>query len=345
MDIVDKLCKAAIRGSEIDPDDALKLFEEGAERPLRIMAAASEIRRHFTGDAIGLCRVIHTLPDVTPKSRRRGLPSEQRGQSGGLGSRKTEAIVEEAVKALHAGVDRVGVFEGGDGIKTIRDWTEIKRAIKGISELDMKVCAAPGRIGDKEARALKQAGLDRYHHGFDMSPFLSLGSGGVPDSDADVRAVRAARSAGLTVCCSCPIGMGEGIRTRIAMAVMMRNLNVDGIAIQIRKSVAAEAPAAPPLSPLEILVTIAVFRFLLPGREIRLCQGMNSGLRQLFPLGLLAGADSLQADQGPIAPVRDMSPELEMIVDLGLRPTRDPVPECSCARKASKGPRFRKSGK
>ena len=59
MDIIEILKKRAIRSGDIGADDALRLFEEGAARPFRVMAAAAEIRRHFKGDAISLCSIIN----------------------------------------------------------------------------------------------------------------------------------------------------------------------------------------------------------------------------------------------------------------------------------------------
>jgi biotin synthase-like enzyme len=85
-----------------------------------------------------------------------------------------------------------------------------------------------------------------------------------------------------------------------------------------------------PLPPLEILMTIAVFRFLLPDRDIRLCGGKEKNLRQLMPLALVAGANSLMTGHYLTTAGRESSLDIEMIRDLGLRTTREPVTVCSC---------------
>jgi biotin synthase len=73
-----------------------------------------------------------------------------------------------------------------------------------------------------------------------------------------------------------------------------------------------------PLPPLEILLTIALFRFILADKEIKLCGGKERNLRQLLPLGLVAGCNSLMTGNYLTTTGRDTQLDLEMIRDLGL---------------------------
>jgi len=86
---------------------------------------------------------------------------------------------------------------------------------------------------------------------------------------------------------------------------------------------------APPLPPLEILLTIALFRFLLPDRDIRLCGGKERNLRQLLPLGLVAGANALMTGNYLTTTGRDSGLDWEMVRDLGLTPTGEAGPRRS----------------
>ena len=49
---------------------------------------------------------------------------------------------------------------------------------------------------------------------------------------------------------------------------------------------------------MEILMTIAVLRFMLPDKDIKLCGGKEKNLRQLLPLGIIAGTNSLTGVSG-----------------------------------------------
>jgi len=83
---------------------------------------------------------------------------------------------------------------------------------------------------------------------------------------------------------------------------------------------------------MEILMTIAVFRFLLPDKDIKLCGGKEKNLRQLLPLGIIAGANSLMTGNYLTTTGRAGKLDQEMIADLGLMPTREPD-ICQCGIK------------
>jgi biotin synthase len=91
-----------------------------------------------------------------------------------------------------------------------------------------------------------------------------------------------------------------------------------------------------PLPPLEILMTIAMFRFMLPTKDIKLCGGKEKNLRQLLPLGIVAGANSLMTGNYLTTTGRDSALDQEMIADLGLTATREYQPLCNCEMKARK---------
>jgi len=89
------------------------------------------------------------------------------------------------------------------------------------------------------------------------------------------------------------IGLGESIRHGLS-CLTLRDLGVDSVPVNILNPIkGTPLSQTPPLPPLEILMTIAVFRFLLPDQDIKLCGGKEKNLRQLLPLGLVAGANSL----------------------------------------------------
>ena len=85
-------------------------------------------------------------------------------------------------------------------------------------------------------------------------------------------------------------------------------------------------------------MTIALFRFLLPDRDIRLCGGKEKNLRQLLPLGIVAGANALMTGDYLTTEGRDSRLDLEMIADLGLTPTRQAQPRCTCATRTRRRP-------
>lgn len=332
MNIIDKYQARAIQRKDIGADGALRLFEEGAARPFRLMAAAAEIRRHFKGDEISLCGIINAKSGKCPENCAFCAQSAHHAaETASYPIKKASEIIEKSAAAGRAGAEMFGIVTSGKRIKAKREWAEIMRAIRGISDLGMKACASLGMIDTETARTLKNAGLYRYHHNLETSRSFFPRICTTHAYDEDVETVRAARAAGLSVCCGGIIGLGEGIRHRIELALTLRELNVDSVPVNILNPIrGTPLSRTPPLPPMEILMTIAVFRFLLPDRDIKLCGGKEKNLRQLLPLALMAGANSLMTGHYLTTTGRDTSLDIEMIRDLGLLATREPLPLCSC---------------
>ncbi|MCK5011504.1 MAG: biotin synthase BioB, partial [Deltaproteobacteria bacterium] len=74
----------------------------------------------------------------------------------------------------------------------------------------------------------------------------------------------------------------------------------------------------PSLPPLEILKTIALFRFILPEKDIRMCGGREISLRTLQPLMYLAGANGTMVGNYLTTSGRNPEVDLQEIRDLGF---------------------------
>jgi biotin synthase len=72
------------------------------------------------------------------------------------------------------------------------------------------------------------------------------------------------------------------------------------------------------LTPLEILKSAALFRFILPERDIRICGGREVGLRDLHPLIFWAGANGIMIGNYLTTKGRNHRADLQMIQDLKL---------------------------
>ncbi len=114
--------------------------------------------------------------------------------------------------------------------------------------------------------------------------------------------------------------MGESAGQRVEMAFALRQLGVDSVPLNFLNPIpGTRLEDAEPLPPLEILKTIALFRFVIPSADIRVCGGRERNLRALQPLMFVAGANCTVLGNYLTTPGRDSSEDLEMITDLGLR--------------------------
>ncbi|MDQ5987122.1 MAG: Biotin synthase [Syntrophus sp. SKADARSKE-3] len=339
MDIIEKYQKKAIKAKGLTATEALDLFIEGSGRPFRVLAAASEIREHFKGREIILCGIVNAKSGKCSENCAFCAQSSHYETDISAYPLKSAAqIVEEADEAGRGGAEMFGIVTSGKGIKSKKEWAEIFKAIEGINGLGMKACASLGMLDAEKAGALKAAGLFRYHHNLETARSYFSNICSTHDYEEDIETIRAAKAAGLTVCAGGLIGLGEGITHRIEMAETIRELGVESVPLNILNPIKGTPLArAIPLPPLEILMTVAMFRFMLPDRDIKLCGGKEKNLRQLLPLSIIAGANSLMTGNYLTTTGRNSALDQEMIADLGLRATREARPLCSCAAKAKKG--------
>ncbi len=339
MNIIDKFQKKAIKSKGLSTDEALDLFIEGSNHPYRVLAAASEIREHFKGKDIILCGIINAKSGKCSEDCAFCAQSSHYTTDAKTYPLQTAGqIVDEAREAMRGGAEMFGIVTSGKGIKSKKEWSEIFKAVEGINAIGMKPCASLGMLNAAKARELKAAGLFRYHHNLETSRSFFPQICTTHQYEEDTETVRAARDAGLSVCSGGLIGLGEGITHRIEMAETLRDLDVDSVPLNILNPIkGTPLGRATPLPPLEILMTIAMFRFMLPDKDIKLCGGKEKNLRQLLPLGIVAGANSLMTGNYLTTTGRDSALDQEMIADLGLRATREAQPLCTCASKAKKG--------
>jgi biotin synthase len=317
---IEKSKERALQKQWVCPEEAAELYRIGKGRPYHLFAAASEIRERFKGKKISLCGIVNA---------KSGRCSENCRFCAQSAHYKTEApvyplisedeIIAEARKAAESGAQFFGIVTSGKRISGRKEWAVIRKAVKGINDLGLKACVSPGIIDPQRAAELKEAGLFRYHHNLETSRSFFKNICSTHEYDEDIGAMLAAKEAGLSTCCGGLIGLGEDIGHRIELAVTLRELDVDSVPVNILNPIPGTPLAGSPSLPaMEILLTIAIFRFLLPEKDIKLCGGKEKNLRQLLPLGIIAGCNSLMTGNYLTTLGRNTALDLEMIRDLEL---------------------------
>src|SRR6185369_6872613 len=77
-----------------------------------------------------------------------------------------------------------------------------------------------------------------------------------------------------------------------------------------------------PLPPLELVKTVAVFRFIIPDKILKLSGGREANLRDLQSLAMLAGANGLIVGGYLTTGGQGVEKDLRMLLDVGLDPAR-----------------------
>jgi biotin synthase len=136
-----------------------------------------------------------------------------------------------------------------------------------------------------------------------------------------VRTIQFLKAAGIRICSGGIFGMGETRRHRVQMAFALKELGVDVVPMNFLNPIQGTPfEKLTPLAPLEILKTIAVYRFILPRKEIMVAGGREVNLRDLQPMIFVAGASATMIGNYLTTTGQDPKKDLQMIRDLGLDP-------------------------
>jgi len=317
--ILMKLRDKAINSADIDAGEAETLYNKGKKEPFLLIALASQIREHSKGKKISLCAIVNAKSGLCPENCGFCAQSIHHGTDAPVYPLiSSDEIVEKGKSAFESGARYFGIVTSGTRIDERSEWDVIYRSIAGLNKVGIRPCGSLGMLDREMAVNLKKAGLFRYHHNLETSRSFFDNICSTHDYNEDIETVKTAKEAGLSVCSGGIIGLGEKMEHRIELAMTLRELDVDSVPLNILNPIKGTPLAGmEPLSPIEILLTIAIYRFIMPDKDIKLCGGKERNLRQLLPLAVIAGCNSFMTGNYLTTLGRNTENDLEMITDLG----------------------------
>ncbi|MFW6108129.1 MAG: biotin synthase BioB [bacterium] len=291
-----------------------------------LLFGANRLRSGFRDDVVHLCSVVNAKSGACPEDCAFCAQSARYETSADVYPLVPEAeMTSRAWAAAERGADHFGIVTSGESACANRgDFETICAAAEAIGRAGaVEPCVSIGRLEPADLDRLKAAGLRRIHHNLETSerfyPQICT-----THSHADrVATVRNAKAAGLEVCCGGLFGLGETWADRVDLALRLRQLDVDSVPINFLNPVPGTPLGGRPLlEPREALRIIALFRFVLPGRTIKVCGGREVTLRDLQSWMFAAGASGTMIGHYLTTAGRDAADDLQMLADLGLTPKR-----------------------
>ncbi len=299
--------------------EALLLAETGDSGIFTLFAGASRLREAFRGNLVDLCSIINAKSGGCTEDC--SYCAQSARVKTGINTyplMEEEEILRAALSAKAAGAGRFCIVTSGRKPGK-RELERIARAIGLVRGAGLLPCATLGLLDAGELRLLKDAGLERYHHNIETSGRFFPEVCRTHSYDEKLRTIRAARQAGLSVCCGGIFGLGEGWEDRVDMAFQIRQLEADSVPLNFLIPV----PGTPlggraMLSPFEALRIISIYRFLLPEKEVRVCGGRPQCLGEFNHLVFQAGADGLLIGDYLTKKGRPPEEDLSLIRQQGL---------------------------
>jgi len=285
-----------------------------------LFVSANRVREHFRGSSVDICSIVNAKSGACSEDCAYCAQSVHHSTDAPVYPLITvEQMAEAAASARKNGAKRFCIVTSGRGIESKRDLEDIAHGIRRVQKIGLSPCATLGTLTRDQLSYLKDAGLHRYHHNIETSREYFSRICTTHTFDERLEVLRNAGSLGLSACSGGILGMGESMDDRIKMALTLRELNVDSVPINFLMPIKGTPLAnIPVITPLEALHSIALFRLILPEKEIRVCGGRGTALGQLHPLIFTAGADGFMIGNYLTRSGLDPQEDRKMIHDLGL---------------------------
>lgn len=317
---IDSAADRILSGGRIDRSEALAFSTSAGTDLAALFSAAGRVREHFHGISVDICSIINAKSGACSEDCRFCAQSSHYATDAPVYPLIDVDRMEDAARAARQnGARRFCIVTSGRGIEDDADLRNISRGIERVRAAGLSPCATLGTLSHDQLRYLKDAGLHRYHHNIETSRefFPHICTTHTFDERADL--LRHARSIGLSACSGGILGMGETMRDRVSMAFSLRELDVDSIPINFLMPIAGTPmDRAVPLAPLDALHAIALFRMILPDKEIRVCGGRQAALGDLHPRIFASGADGFMIGNYLTRTGLDPESDLLMLKELGL---------------------------
>lgn len=318
---VAELKNKVIHGELITKDEALTLVDA----PLKeLTKAADEIRRQLCGNTFDICTIING------KSGRCSENCKYCAQSSFYKTcveeyplLSTEKIVEQAVHNYEQGVLRYSIVCSGKKLSD-SEVDKLCESIKAIKKAcPISVCVSLGLLDEENFRKLKNAGADRVHNNLETSRRFFPQVCTTHTFDDKIKAIKAAKSAGLEVCSGGIMGLGETMEDRIDMILQARELGVRSVPVNMLNPI-ANTPFENNriLTQEEMQRIVAIFRFVIPDGFIRLAGGrgiMSDKGRSLFTSGANAAISGDMLTTQGITTEKDMQILKELGYEVKLK--------------------------
>lgn len=318
---IDEITHRILGGGEATAEEGRWLINLHHDYLPWLMAGADRIRKDNRGDEIEVCAISNV---------RSGNCSENCSFCSQSGHHKTAApaydyitspdLVEQARRAREWGASDFGVVSKGWGIRSDKERKQLAEYFESMSEnSDIGRCASLGVLTEQTAGELKAMGLENYHHNLETAESFFDNVCTTHTYQENIDTILHARDAGLRVCAGGILGMGENLDQRIELAMQLRELAVESVPLNfLNPQQGTPMGDREPMTPYEILQSIAVFRYLLPKAEIRIAGGRQF-LGDMQSMIFMAGASGVMIGDYLTTQGRSVQDDMQMFDDLKLR--------------------------
>jgi len=325
---ISELGQRVLGGGHVAREEALWLFNlETSADILDLLSWANRIREKFKGNKIHLCSIVNAKAGACSENCSFCAQSSfyQTG-SPKYGFVDPEPVAEAADEAKKNGITAVGLVAAWRGLNEGPLLDEVCARVREMKAAGKTRPDVSLGIIKKQAVAdrLKAAGVECYGHNLESSRRFFPQTCTTHTFDDRLETIGYLKKAGIKICSGGIIGMGETRKDRCDLAFELKAVGANVVPVNILNPIPGTPfEKNPPLPVLEILKTIACFRFILPRQEIMLAGGRTVNLRDAQSMIFMAGASALMVGNYLTTLNQPVEKDLQMLKDLGLDPSWD----------------------
>ena len=284
-----------------------------------LLRAAFVVRKKFHGKKVKLCMLQNAQSGICPEDCH--YCSQSSISTADIQKYRLltkERLVEGARRAYEAGAKRYCMVTSGrgPGKEEIDHFCETTALIK--KEFPLEICCCLGLMGEKDAFALRDAGVGWVNHNLNTSERFYPKICTTHTYRDRVDTVKQVARAGLKTCSGGIVGMGETDEDILDLAFAVRSLEVESIPVNFLHPIAGTPlEKMNDLTPSKCLKVLCLFRFLNPDKEIRAAGGRELKLGSLQRLALYP-ANSIFIDGYLTTPGQEASEARRMVEEEGF---------------------------
>ena len=278
------------------------------------------LREEYFGNDISLCSLVNAKNGKCSENCRFCAQSAHyKTQIESYPLLSADEILAKALRFDVLGIHNFSIVTSGPALKD-KDIDSICYAIELIKDkTSLEPCASLGCLKEKQFDRLKSAGLARYHHNLETSENYYPKICTTHPWKERVDTVVKAKNAGFKVCSGGLFGLGESWEDRIDLALTLKELDIDSIPINFLNAIpGTPLESTPKLTTDEALRIIAIYRYILPDKTVRICGGRPTVLgnrqNEMYEVGVNAVMTGDYLTSFGVSPEMD----IDMIRNLGL---------------------------
>lgn len=320
-----KRCREnVLAGGDITREEALQLMRldiRNEHAMTELLASANAIRMHYVGDLVDLCTILNAKSgDCSEDCKFCAQSAHYKTSSQVYELIDYPEIKKRALEVQAQGAHRFSLVTSGRGAVDGQEFDQLLEIYRRLrKDTRLSLCASHGVINQRQAEQLKEAGVSMYHHNVETSESFYPEIVTTHAYEERTKTIKAVMAAGLEICSGGIFGLGERLEDRIAMAFELKALGVKSLPLNVLMPVEGTPLGNQSiLEPMEILKTMAVYRFVIPESYIRYAGG-RIALQDKQQLGFESGVNAALVGDFLTTIGSDVEQDKEMIRCAGMR--------------------------